>query len=278
MQRYYESKEITDFYAKYRGLYPKDTANHVIKHVVNNKRNYDESKKLERMLEVGCGSGQATNLFAPYFKEVIATDVSPNMIKRANQQNEFSHVRYAEGCAESIDAENGSVDMILSAECAHWFDLPKYFSEVSRVLKPDGSLALLCYYIPSIHPTGSAKEPYVEPYWKVLNELMSEATYNRDAYKELENFYPNIFLKIPSDQKVSFKMHKKITVSLAVYIAMLKTVDAFQNTKKDQLLNRFSGMLKKAWGLDENTDESQFNIDLHFEFRVIVARNLKSKI
>ena len=47
--------------------------------------------------------------------------------------------------AEKTSFKNHSVDLITVAEALHWFDLPKFYQEVKRILKPDGLLAVWCY-------------------------------------------------------------------------------------------------------------------------------------
>ena len=38
-------------------------------------------------IDVGCGTGQNTYLYADFFKRVIGTDVSPSQIAEANKGN-----------------------------------------------------------------------------------------------------------------------------------------------------------------------------------------------
>ena len=37
---------------------------------------------------------------------------------------------------------DASVDLVLVAQAAHWFDLPAFYAEVARVLRPGGVLAV----------------------------------------------------------------------------------------------------------------------------------------
>ena len=66
------------------------------------------------------------------------------------------------GPAEQIDVPSGSVQLVASATAAHWFDLPRFFKEVDRILCPNGVVALSCYTMECfqfVHPTKS-KELY----------------------------------------------------------------------------------------------------------------------
>ncbi|KAK7893665.1 hypothetical protein WMY93_022817 [Mugilogobius chulae] len=85
-------------------------------------------------LDVGCGSGQGTVLLAPFFNQVVGTDISPPSWSRPRQ------------CpAEELPFDSGTVDLVTSMTAAHWFDRPRFLEEVNRVLRPGGCLALLTY-------------------------------------------------------------------------------------------------------------------------------------
>jgi len=45
--------------------------------------------------------------------------------------------------AEHLPASEGSADLVLVVEALHWFDLPAFFAEVDRILRPGGILAVL---------------------------------------------------------------------------------------------------------------------------------------
>ena len=89
--------------------------------------------KLNFMVDVGCGSGQSTNIFQPYFKKILGFDVSAEQIKQAKLQNKFDNIDYMKGSAENIPVEDKSVDLIVAGTAAHWFDLEKFFDEVKKV-------------------------------------------------------------------------------------------------------------------------------------------------
>jgi ubiquinone/menaquinone biosynthesis C-methylase UbiE len=50
-------------------------------------------------------------------------------------------VTYQQGDAHSIPLQDSSVDLVTAASALHWFELPQFFREVGRVLKPHGCLA-----------------------------------------------------------------------------------------------------------------------------------------
>ena len=55
-----------------------------------------------------------------------------------------------QGPAEDLPFQDGSVDLLTAASAAHWFDQSRFLAEASRVLKPRGCMALLCFLHSSI--------------------------------------------------------------------------------------------------------------------------------
>jgi len=93
-------------------------------------------------LDVGCGSGQLSLLLADRFEKVVATDPSAQQITNATPHD---RIDYRVAPAESSDLPDASADLITAAQAAHWFDLPAFFAEARRSLKPDGAIALISY-------------------------------------------------------------------------------------------------------------------------------------
>lgn len=96
----------------------------------------------ERAWDCATGNGQAAAGLAPWFREVIATDASAAQIAAASGP---ANVVFRVAPAEASGLPDAAVDLVLVAQAAHWFDLPAFYAEVERVLRPGGVLALLTY-------------------------------------------------------------------------------------------------------------------------------------
>lgn len=92
--------------------------------------------------DAGCGSGQLAVPLAQSFRSVIATDASADQIAHATPHD---GVEYRVAPAERSGLADRAVDLAVAAQAAHWFDLPAFYEEVRRVLKPRGALALITY-------------------------------------------------------------------------------------------------------------------------------------
>ena len=92
--------------------------------------------------DCGTGSGQAAIGLASVFDRVIATDASEKQIANAQPHE---RVEYRVAPAETSGLESNSIDLIMVAQALHWFDLPRFYEEARRVLKPNGVLAASAY-------------------------------------------------------------------------------------------------------------------------------------
>lgn len=120
-----------------------------------------------RAWDCATGSGQAAVALAEHFAEVIATDASETQVRSA-----FPHPRvaYRVAPAEQLGIEDASVDAITVAQAVHWFDIPAFYREAERVLKPGGVLAVWAYAVFASTPeidrlVDRLYRDIVGPYW-----------------------------------------------------------------------------------------------------------------
>jgi len=92
--------------------------------------------------DAGCGSGQLSAVLGDHFERVVATDASAEQLARAVPH---PRVEYRRAAAEQSGLADASVDLAVSAQAAHWFDLPRYYAEVRRVAR-DGAIVAQSVY------------------------------------------------------------------------------------------------------------------------------------
>ena len=93
-------------------------------------------------LDVGCGTGQMSVLLARHFDRVLATDSSPEQLAHATPHPK---VAYQQARAEQAPAPAHSVDLVVAAQAAHWFDLPAFYAAVRGMAAPGAVIALVTY-------------------------------------------------------------------------------------------------------------------------------------
>lgn len=98
------------------------------------------------LLDLGCGHGLIVREMSGQFGQTIATDPSPVMIAQAQKTTEDSKITFRQASAEDLSfLPDGSVDLAVSGQAAHWFDYGKAWPELARVVRPGGSLAFWGY-------------------------------------------------------------------------------------------------------------------------------------
>lgn len=91
------------------------------------------SPGLDVAWDCACGNGQAATGLARSFALVEATDVSAEQIAVAIAHPQ---VRYAVAPAEQTPFPAAFFDCVVVAQALHWFDLPRWWSELRRVARP----------------------------------------------------------------------------------------------------------------------------------------------
>ena len=100
------------------------------------------------------GNGQAALGLASQFARVIATDASASQLEHAAPH---PRIEYRQATAESSGLETASIDLIAVAQALHWLELPAFYAEAERVLRPAGVLAAWSYNRPRITPAIDAE-------------------------------------------------------------------------------------------------------------------------
>jgi SAM-dependent methyltransferase len=95
-----------------------------------------------RALEIGCGSGQATSLFLPYCSELVAVDLSAELLRIAARDLAGSRARFLHGAFEDIALPQDHFDLVFSAQAFHWLNLEIGLPKAAAILRASGSLAL----------------------------------------------------------------------------------------------------------------------------------------
>ncbi|XP_055062099.2 putative methyltransferase DDB_G0268948 [Misgurnus anguillicaudatus] len=139
-QRHFEGNAHAKSYRCYRVSPPQDLIDEVLNYLRKTIHGY-----LDLAVDVGCGSGQGTELLAPHFLTVVGIDVSPAQLKIADVDEHAPNVCYRESPAEDLPFEDESADLVTSMTAAHWFDHPRFLKEADRILRPGGCLALISY-------------------------------------------------------------------------------------------------------------------------------------
>jgi SAM-dependent methyltransferase len=129
---------LANLYARCRPSYPAAAVDHIVSRCGLGPGSL--------LVDVGCGTGISSRLFAA--RGVPVLGLEPNADMRAQAAAEppapgCPPPGYADGRAEATGLEGGVADVVLAAQAFHWFDAEAALREFHRVLKPEGWVALL---------------------------------------------------------------------------------------------------------------------------------------
>lgn len=119
-------------YSQYRPRYPKELYDYIFLHTPGYQHAWD----------AGTGNGQVAEVLSDTFENVLATDISSNQISHSIPKK---NITYQVGRAEVTTLDDVSVDLITVAQALHWFSIPEFFNEASRILRLHGILACWGY-------------------------------------------------------------------------------------------------------------------------------------
>jgi len=95
-----------------------------------------------RALDLGCGGGHAAFHVAPHVGQMVAYDMSVDMlnaVSRTAADKGINNIVTRQGVAETLPFPDRGFDFVVSRFSAHhWNDLPAGLAEARRVLKDDG--------------------------------------------------------------------------------------------------------------------------------------------
>jgi ubiquinone/menaquinone biosynthesis C-methylase UbiE len=94
------------------------------------------------VLDLACGTGIASRQLADNGFEVIGCDIDPLMLRYATGRG-GARIRYVIGRAEAIPFKDASFDAVATFCGYHWFDPAGAVPEMTRVLRPDGRIAIV---------------------------------------------------------------------------------------------------------------------------------------
>ena len=229
-------------YQKYRPSYPKD----LFQYLSSLTKNHDLA------WDCGTGNGQAALGLTNYFEKVYATDPSEQQISNAKQN---PNIIYKVETAENSSLKNNSIDLITVAQALHWFDFEKFYTEVKRVLKPEGIIAVWTYGLPQISTEIDNlilhfHDTIVGEFWQKENKFVSE------EYKTIP--FPFKELDTPS-----FQFQRKIT--RADLLGLFRSWSATQRYKDQngtEPLSEIEKELQNLWTDSQEPKNATWNIYL----------------
>lgn len=107
----------------------------------------------DELLDVACGPGIVACYFAEKVGQVTGLDLTPEMLKQAQQtqdKKQLKNLKWVEGSGEALPFPDHSFSLVISRYAFHHFEQPDVvFAEMNRVCRPGGTVLVADVCLPS---------------------------------------------------------------------------------------------------------------------------------
>ena len=156
----------------------------------------------QRALEIGCGTGLFTEMFAATGAGILAVDISPELLERARARKlPPERVTFAAKRFEDCDVD-GALDSIVGSSVLHHLDLDAAIRRMKLLLKPGGRISFAepnllnpqvflerkFHYLPVFSYVSPDETAFVR--WRLARQL-SEAGFGDIAIQPFDWLHPS---------------------------------------------------------------------------------------
>lgn len=120
------------------------------------------------LLDVACGGGHTALHFAPLVRSVVASDLTMQMLKRAqeyiSEEGGVENVTFREADAEDLPFPSGAFTLLTCRIAPHHFpDVPRACREFFRVLRRGGRMVIIDTLLPD--------DPEIADFYQTMEKL-----------------------------------------------------------------------------------------------------------
>lgn len=134
-------KSTAWYYSRYRPGYPEPFLKKIVeKFPIDSK---------DRMLDLGCGTGQITFPMSKYFSEVVGVDPEPQMLteaKKLAKKKGIDNITWIKGDSEDLkrlSEKLGQFNLITIGRAFHWMDREKVLNDLFPITVNKGGVAII---------------------------------------------------------------------------------------------------------------------------------------
>ena len=179
----------------------------------------------DNMLDVACGGGHMALYFAPLVRQVVASDLTMQMLKTAQEhiakERRVDNVIFREADAEDLPFPAGSFTLLTCRIASHHFpDVPQALREFHRVLRRGGRMVIIDTLMPS--------DPEIAEFFQTMEKMRNPThikTFNEKEWQQMI-------------QDAELILHETLTIPIT-HDFQEWAMTAGLNREKTQKLNKF---------------------------------------
>lgn len=207
-----------------------------------------------RVVDLGCGTGLSTFVWAKDAEEVIGIEPSEDMLTVAKSKTaSYPNIHFIQAFSHNLPLEDQSVDIVCCSQSMHWMEPNSTLAEVNRILKKGGQFIVYdCLWPPTVHWE-------VELAWKQFFLQIREMEKALGAFKKV-HYWPkhqhlerikksNYFRYV---KEVAFSKQEKGNAERFIQLAMsqgqVQTILKMGCSEEEAGINLFKKQVKKKLG------------------------------
>jgi SAM-dependent methyltransferase len=200
------------------------------------------------ILEIGAGSGKATEGFLRRRFSVVAIEPGEDLIRVAKERlAELGRVRFVPSTFEAWKPEKPSFDLVVAAQSIHWVPAEIAFPKAAATLRPGGRIAVF----------GNVPMQLPQPFREDLARIHLRHAGDAQSWLAEAWYLPSGPLPALIAQSVCFQpaVHKAYswtrTYSSDSYIALLQTLSSYRMMATDaraRLLADIASVIEERGG------------------------------
>ena len=210
------------------------------------------------VVDLGAGTGRASLAMANLGWRVTAVEPGKPMLDvlRGRAANEGLLISTIQAPAEETGLDPASADLVTAAQAFHWFDQPRALTEIARILKPGGGLALFW------NVRDAERSAFLSEYAEVLRRFVKdsdagryESTMPENATGQLLESHAGAFNEVQLNV-----LHHEVQMTGEEFVGMVFTASYVRTNKTPEEQDRFRLDLAALLGRHHLNDGRPFAV------------------
>ncbi len=239
-------EEVADLYDEVRPGYPDELVGDVLA--------LSGIQAGGRILEIGCGPGNATIQFAQHGYQILGIELGERLAALAAKNCQaYPGVEIVNSSFEDWELKEAAFDLAISADAFHWIPPEVGYPKVSKALKKSGSAAF--FWNMPVDPRTEWSRAIEEVYQKTSPGLENPDKPSFTAEQLTEIICENFINSACFGQVTTRKYSGSVTLSSDQYLKLLRTFSSHHEldeaTRKNlfaeirKVLERYGGQVNK---------------------------------